>query len=72
MVLIPALISFFIVFLLTINFEPFVSWKGGGVNHMISKLIFKNNIYFYLNHNQLLYSDWKIQWQEATPHNLAQ
>ena len=45
--IIPALISFFIVSLLTINFEPFISWKGGGVNHMISKLIFKNNIYFY-------------------------
>ena len=44
--IIPILVSFITILILSINFEP-VSWKGGGVNFMVSKKIFNNNIYFY-------------------------
>lgn len=46
--IIPSLISFFIVFLLTLNFNP-VNWQGGGVNYVLSNELFSNNIYFYFS-----------------------
>ena len=39
------IISSTFVFLISLNFDP-INWQGGGVNMMISKILFKNNIYF--------------------------
>ena len=39
------IISSIFVFLLSLNFDP-KNWQGGGVNMMISKVLFNNNIYF--------------------------
>ena len=46
-IVLPTIISFITVLILSLNFEP-VSWKGGGVNFMISQKLFNNHIYFYL------------------------
>ena len=37
--------SIILVFFLSLNFDP-NNWQGGGVNFMISKKLFNNNIYF--------------------------
>ena len=39
------IISSIFVFLISLNFDP-INWQGGGVNMMISKILFNNNIYF--------------------------
>ena len=44
--ILPILISFLTILILSLNFEP-VSWQGGGVNFMISQKLFNNHIYFY-------------------------
>lgn len=44
----PFLYSFFIVLLLSLNFNP-ENWQGGGVNYTLSQILFKNNIYFYFS-----------------------
>ncbi|MDC2970737.1 hypothetical protein OAY12_06090 [Candidatus Pelagibacter sp.] len=44
--ILPILISFLTILILSLNFEP-VSWQGGGVNFMISQKLFNNQIYFY-------------------------
>ena len=46
-IIIYIIISSIFVFLLSLNFDP-ENWQGGGVNMMISKLLFNNNIYFFL------------------------
>ena len=46
--LIPSLVSFFIVLILSMNFNP-VNWQGGAINFMISKNIFGNHFYFYFS-----------------------
>ena len=45
--LLPSLLSFIIVVILSLNFDPF-NWQGGGVNYMISNKVFNNNIFFYI------------------------
>ena len=45
-IILPILISFLTILILSLNFEP-VSWQGGGVNFMISQKLFNNHIYFY-------------------------
>ena len=45
-VLIPCLISFSLIYFLSINFDG-TGWQGGGINYFLSKKIFHNNIYFY-------------------------
>ena len=45
--ILPILVSFLTILILSLNFEP-VSWQGGGVNFMISQKLFNNHIYFYL------------------------
>ena len=47
-ILIPCLISFCSICLLSLNFNG-SSWQGGGVNYMLSQKIFHNNIYFYFS-----------------------
>ena len=37
--------SIILVFFLSLNFDP-SNWQGGGINFMISKILFNNNIYF--------------------------
>ena len=44
--ILPISVSFFTILILSLNFEP-VSWRGGGVNFMISQKLFSNHIYFY-------------------------
>ena len=44
--ILPILVSFLTILILSLNFEP-VSWQGGGVNFMISQKLFNNHIYFY-------------------------
>jgi len=46
--IVPSFLGLLIVFILSLNFDPFSSWKGGGVNHLISKKIFNNNFYLYV------------------------
>ncbi|MAC42011.1 MAG: hypothetical protein CMJ05_09520 [Pelagibacterales bacterium] len=45
--LLPSLLSFIVVVILSFNFNPF-NWQGGGVNYMISNKVFNNNIFFYI------------------------
>ena len=45
-ILIPVLVSFFLVYLLSLNFNG-ANWQGGGVNYFFSQKLFHNNIYFY-------------------------
>ncbi len=45
--ILPSFLGLLIIFILSINFDPFSSWKGGGVNHLVSKKIFNNNLYLY-------------------------
>ena len=47
-ILIPCLISFCGIYLLSLNFNG-SGWQGGGINYMLSKKIFHNNIYFYFS-----------------------
>jgi hypothetical protein len=42
----PFIIALLIVIVLSLNFNP-IDWKGGGVNYLISKKIFQNNLFFY-------------------------
>ena len=51
----PILVSFLIIFFLSLNFDP-VSWQGGGVNFMISQKLFNNHIYFYFTSFITLFS----------------
>ena len=44
--LIPSIISLVLVIILSFNFNP-INWQGGGLNYMISKKIFGNNIFVY-------------------------
>lgn len=45
-ILLPSLVTFFLIYFLTLNFNP-TSWQGGGVNFTFSQKLFHNNIYFY-------------------------
>ena len=45
----PILISALLVIILTINFNPFLGWQGGGVNHVISKKILNDNSFLYFS-----------------------
>ena len=45
--LLPSLLSFIVIVILSFNFNPF-NWQGGGVNYMISNKVFNNNIFFYI------------------------
>jgi hypothetical protein len=47
-ILIPCLISFSGICLLSLNFNG-SGWQGGGVNYVLSQKIFYNNIYFYFS-----------------------
>ena len=42
----PFVIGLLIVVILSLNFNP-IDWKGGGVNYLISKKVFQNNLFFY-------------------------
>ena len=53
--ILPILVSFLTILILSLNFEP-VSWKGGGVNFMISQKLFNNHIYFYFTSFITLFS----------------
>lgn len=44
----PGLISFCIIFLLSLNFNGYV-WQGGGVGYMFSQKVFGSNIFFYFS-----------------------
>ena len=44
--ILPIIVSFIAILILSLNFEP-VSWKGGGVNFMISQKLFNSSLYFY-------------------------
>jgi hypothetical protein len=46
--LVPSLLSFFIVLVLSMNFNP-INWQGGAINFMISKNFFGNHFYFYFS-----------------------
>ena len=46
--ILPSLISFFIVFILSLNFHP-NNWQGGGVNFVLSQALFDNYLYFYFS-----------------------
>jgi hypothetical protein len=45
-ILIPFLVSFFLIYLLSLNFNG-ANWQGGGVNYVFSQKLFHSNIYFY-------------------------
>jgi len=45
-ILIPSIISFCLVYILSLNFDGY-GWQGGGVSFLFSKKIFNNNIFFY-------------------------
>lgn len=47
-ILVPSLISFCLIWILSLNFNG-DNWQGGGVNYMISQKLFHNNIYFYFS-----------------------
>jgi hypothetical protein len=47
-ILIPCLIAFCGIYLLSLNFNG-SGWQGGGTNYMLSQKIFHNNIYFYFS-----------------------
>ena len=53
--ILPISVSFFTILILSLNFEP-VSWRGGGVNFMISQKLFSNHIYFYFTSFITLFS----------------
>ena len=41
-------LSFLIIILLSLNFNP-NNWQGGGINYMLSQKLFNNNLYFYFS-----------------------
>jgi len=45
-ILVPCLASFFLIYILSLNFNG-TNWKGGGINYLLSQKLFHNNIYFY-------------------------
>jgi len=47
-ILIPSIISFCLVYILSLNFDGY-GWQGGGVSFLFSKKIFNNNIFFYFS-----------------------
>ena len=47
-ILVPSLISFCIIWILSLNFNG-DNWQGGGVNYLLSQKLFHNNIYFYFS-----------------------
>lgn len=47
-ILVPSLISFCIIWILSLNFNG-DNWQGGGVNYLLSQKLFYNNIYFYFS-----------------------
>ena len=53
--ILPILVSFLTILILSLNFEP-VSCQGGGVNFMISQKLFSNHIYFYFTSFITLFS----------------
>ena len=48
-IIIPISFSVIIVLILSLNFDPFDNWQGGGVSHLISKKIFSNNSFLYFS-----------------------
>ena len=48
-IVLPITFSVIIVFILSLNFDPFINWQGGGVSHLISKKIFSNNLFLYFS-----------------------
>ena len=47
-ILVPSLISFCVIWILSLNFNG-DNWQGGGVNYLLSQKLFHNNIYFYFS-----------------------
>jgi hypothetical protein len=45
-IFIPCLVSFLLIYFLSLNFNG-ANWQGGGVNYFFSQKLFNNNIYFY-------------------------